>query len=91
MPAELTATAPDLWASARTPKPRPWPLDALLRAAGIKTTTELAKRLRVSGTTIKDAAARQLTDERADSWAIRLGLHPAEVWPDWWAYDPEHP
>jgi len=39
------------------------------------------KQLRVSGVTAKHAIDHGLTDRQADTWAIRLGYHPIEIWP----------
>jgi hypothetical protein len=56
-----------------------WPLPPLLAACGISA-RELARRIRASGHTVGIAARDGLTDVQADNWAIRLGLHPLDVW-----------
>jgi Bacterial regulatory proteins, gntR family len=63
-----------------------WPLQPLLDASGL-TPTRLAAELGLSGTTVRVAARRGLSDRQADEWAIRLGLHPLLVW-GWAWIDP---
>jgi len=54
-----------------------------------RTAGGLAAELGLSGTTVRNAARRGLTDRQADEWAIRLGLHPlfVVVW-GWARIDP---
>lgn len=76
-----------------------YPLDPLLGAAGLRDywvksgsglvvnapVTGLAVALGVHRCTVERAKRDGLTAERADKWAIKLGLHPGAVWPDlWW-------
>jgi hypothetical protein len=63
-----------------------WPLQPLLDASRL-TAGDLAAELRLSGTTVRNAARRGLNDRQADEWAIRLGLHPLLVW-GWAWIDP---
>jgi DNA-binding transcriptional regulator YhcF (GntR family) len=63
-----------------------WPLQPLLDASGL-TARRLAAELGLSGTTVRQAAKRGLSDRQADEWAIRLGLHPLLVW-GWAWIDP---
>jgi hypothetical protein len=63
-----------------------WPLQPLLDASGL-TPTRLAGELGLSGTAVRRAARRGLTDRQADEWAIGLGLHPLMVW-GWAWIDP---
>jgi hypothetical protein len=63
-----------------------WPLQPLLDASGL-TVGQLAAELGLSGTTVRQAARRGLSDRQADEWAIRLGLHPLLVW-GWAWIDP---
>jgi hypothetical protein len=56
-----------------------WPLRPLLEASGL-TASRLAAELSLSGTAVRTAARRGLSDRQADEWAIRLGLHPLLVW-----------
>lgn len=43
----------------------------------------LVRKVRMSGTALKNARAHGLRVEAADTYAVRAGLHPAEVWADW--------
>lgn len=70
---------------------RRYPLADLLAASGL-TEAALSRRARLSGTTLKQARERGFTADAADRYAIRLGLHPFEVWPelaDHWLEDAE--
>jgi hypothetical protein len=80
----------DVFASARGPlEPRPFPLAPLLALIDA-TPAALALRVGASGSTVHRAAAAGLTWHQADVWAVRIGKHPAEVWPSWWDHiDPE--
>jgi hypothetical protein len=57
------------------------PLAPLIEAAGGR--GPLARIVRASGSTMKRAAADGITLDRADRWAVALGRHPSEVWPEW--------
>jgi lambda repressor-like predicted transcriptional regulator len=60
---------------------RRYPLDALVRASGL-TEAALARKVGLSGTTLKQARERGLKESAADRYAVRCGLHPLEVWPE---------
>lgn len=62
-------------------EPRPWPLEPLLAHAG--SLGALAELVGVSGATVSVANRDGCTDRQADLWALRCGLHPCLVWPDW--------
>src|SRR5262245_6900567 len=62
-----------------------WPLTALLAASGLSR-NGLARQLRLAGHTLRSASRRGLSNVQADRWAVRLGLHPVEVWGRSW-YD----
>jgi len=68
-------------------RPRPWPMGPLLEAAKCPNPTALGRKVSGSGSAVRIAAQLGLTDQEADRWAIRCGLHPAEVWPDWHAWE----
>lgn len=61
-----------------------WSADALF---DLCPADELAERLGVHPRTVSRWRGLLLDDMRADRWATALGLHPANVWPDWG--DPE--
>jgi hypothetical protein len=85
--AAATAAATTGWVSSAGPvEERGWPLRPLLDASGL-TATALGRRLGVGGATVTRAAQHGLTDQQADEWAIRLGLHPLMVW-GWAWIDP---
>ena len=63
-----------------------WPLRPLLDACGL-TPTGVGRHLGISGSTITRAGRHGLSDQQADEWAIRLGLHPLMVW-GWAWIDP---
>lgn len=44
----------------------------------------LAHHVGVSVRTVWRRLHQGLDEKRADRWATRLGLHPGEVWPEWW-------
>jgi Bacterial regulatory proteins, gntR family len=67
---------------ATTPSGR-WPLTSLLTASGMSRTA-LGRQLRLAGHTLHTASRRGLSDVQADRWAVRLGLHPVEVWGSSW-------
>lgn len=60
-----------------------FPLEPLRRALASSTMVELALRLGVDRRQVYRWAHYGLTDMQADEAAIRCGLHPAIVWPDW--------
>lgn len=65
---------------------RRYSLQALVDASGLSEST-LGRRVRLSGSTLKQAREHGLTERAADRCAVRLDLHPFEVWPDWFTYD----
>ncbi len=71
----------------RARAPRVYPAGPLFEAAGATTQTKLASLLGVSGTQVKQITAEGLTDVQADRYAVRLGLHPLEVWGLAWVRD----
>ena len=65
----------------RQSAPCKWPMDPLFKVSRADNVWQLMKQLRVSGVTAKHAIDYGLTDRQADTWAIRLGYHPIEIWP----------
>jgi lambda repressor-like predicted transcriptional regulator len=61
---------------------RYYPLEALVAASGLSEAA-LARRVGLSGTTLKNARVRGLREDAADRYAIRAGLVPWLVWSDW--------
>ena len=62
-----------------------WPVEPLVvygRAHGMSI-TRIGALTGLSGSNWVHARARGLTDHQADLAAVRLGLHPAELWPGW--------
>lgn len=66
-----------------------YPIERLIAAAQLDNHAQLALRLGLHHDTVRHAAALGLTDRQADRWAVRLGLHPAWVWPTWFADTPD--
>ena len=61
-----------------------WPLGPLVELVAARGNAEsVAAALGHSPERVRLAAEFGLSDQRADHWATRLGLHPAQVWPDW--------
>ena len=60
---------------------RRYPLSDLLAATGLSE-SGLTRRAGISGTTLKNAREMGFTADAADRYAVRCGLHPWEVWPD---------
>lgn len=58
-----------------------YPLAPLMDAAGIATMAELRLSFPMGGTTYRQVIDEGLSEVQADRWAVRLGLHPTEVWP----------
>lgn len=83
----MTTPADDIFASVRGPlEPRPFPLAPLFAHAEATSLRRLAFLLGLDGSTVSGVQHSGLTWRQADEWAIRLGKHPAEVWPDiWWS------
>lgn len=61
---------------------RYYPLQSLVSASGLSEAA-LARRVGLSGTTLKRAREVGLREDAADRYACRAGLTPLEVWPDW--------
>jgi hypothetical protein len=67
--------------------PKVFPVDRLIEAAHI--TSVRALRVPFGDSAVRDFVRIKergaLNEAQADKWAIRLGLHPWEVWgQDWW-------
>ena len=64
-------------------------VDLLMKAAGIRTVKEFARRAKVSRQTVYSWKSKGLTYWKADELAIKLvGLHPASVFGSvWWELD----
>lgn len=70
------------------PMRRPFPVEQLLTALGHISERELNRQLGykfegTGGAVGKAVAAGGLNYVTADRWAIKCGLHPAYVWPNW--------
>lgn len=78
-PTENPARLDDPAAAGALDEAPPWPLQALLDAAGVLAGA-LAVRIGVAGAAVSAAARDGLTDVQADTWAVRLGTHPLLVW-----------
>ncbi len=61
-----------------------WPLDAVLDACANPPVTVLAARLGISTRTIWRWHHTGLSDTQADTIAVTLGYHPANIWPHWY-------
>lgn len=61
---------------------RRYPLAALLEATGL-TESGLTREVGLSGSTLKKAREVGFTADAADRYAVRCGLTPLEVWPDY--------
>lgn len=61
-----------------------FPLEPLTAATGL-TPRKLMARLGWSGSRLSRHRSSGLTETEADRTAIRLGLHPSELWPEWWS------
>ena len=61
------------------------------------TAADTAARLGIGHNTVLKHQARGLSAAQADILAQRLGVHPCELWPDWWDHAddplprPRHP
>lgn len=60
-----------------------FPLRPLMEAAGLATMSAVRSRFPMNGAAYRQVLDRGLTEEQADRWAVKLGLLPAEVWPEW--------
>lgn len=57
---------------------RQWPLSALLDAV-----PDARARLRVDSLQWNRADQHGMSDRVADTWAVKCGVHPGNVWPEW--------
>lgn len=57
------------------------PVEPLIRAAHAESLTQFAEMLHVNYRDVARAVQEGLGTKRADRWAVKLGLHPYEVWP----------
>lgn len=81
----------DIFASVRGRRtaPRIYPAQPLIDAAREPNDYTLMHRLGISGYTLVTARAEGLTEVQADTWAVRLGWHPSNIWPnEWWDHAP---
>jgi hypothetical protein len=62
---------------------RRWPLAPLLAVMTAEQRTNVPVTLGISGGMMSMAEGEGLPDPTADRVAIRLGLHPGEIWSDW--------
>lgn len=60
-----------------------FPIAPLMRAAGIGTMVDLRRVFPMNGAAYRQVLDRGLSELQADRWAVRLGLLPWEVWPEW--------
>jgi len=63
---------------------RRYPFAALMDATGL-TEAALGRRVGLSGTSLVKARELGLVEQAADRCAVRCGLVPWVVWPDWFA------
>ena len=61
-----------------------FPLDPIIEIARVEELGELARVLKVSGKTMARIEREGLSWFQAERFALRLGRHPAEVWPRLW-------
>jgi hypothetical protein len=71
----------------RPPSPR-LPLEPLVRMYG--SIGNLAAAVGRERTAVGKWSERGLTPLWADRVAVALGMHPTEVWPEWYAVTEEH-
>lgn len=76
----LTATMPAV--DRRRASERRYPFDPIAQALGVDNSAA-ARHLHISGTTWQQYRDHGLTAVVADRLAVRIGHHPAELWPDW--------
>lgn len=69
--------------------PRLFPLQPLLDAADV-TAGQIGRLCKISGSRVAEAVSGGLTVWEADRLACRLGLHPGNVWPEWWTTIDQH-
>ncbi len=54
------------------------------RASHIGICGKAAATLEVDPATVQNWRRRGLNERQADHAAVRLGFHPASIWPEWW-------
>ena len=55
---------------------------------------QLARQVRVDVALVSRLGSSGLSSWQSDRWAIRLGVHPVQIWPEWcwiWAGEPDLP
>lgn len=62
---------------------RRYPTGPLRGLLGVSTTTELARTCGVVRRQMQRYGVYGLPESVADRIAVRLGMHPAEIWPEW--------
>ena len=62
-----------------------FPIAPLMAAAGLPSMNALRAVFPMSGTEYRRLQSEGLSGLQADRWAVKVGLNPAEVWPDWGA------
>lgn len=67
-------------------RPRPYPFAPIDEATTLAD-HDLAARLHISGWQLRRCRAEGCTVEEADRFAVRLGLHPCELWGWGWFAD----
>lgn len=67
----------------RCPDTRTWPIAPLLDVLSAAQRVNLPDALGVSAGFLSQIEGGGLPDRTADRVAIRLGLHPCMIWPDW--------
>lgn len=60
----------------------------LLVAAHVDDQVSLAHRIGVTPRQVRRAIDEGLSADTADRWAIAAGVHPSQVWNEWWAVIP---
>ena len=66
--------------------PRPFPLAPLVERVGGGTMTEVVERLQCDRRQFyRYLHEGALTERQADHLAVRIGLHPSAIWPEWFA------
>jgi len=81
---EATHREVDGWHDYNVPTRRP-PAAAVSRSV-----ERLAEHLGTTSRTLHRCAATGLSPMLADRCATRLGMHPANIWPDWYAVAEDH-
>ena len=68
------------------PKHRRYPVAPLLHSFGELSNREVERRTGIHYTTIqrwRNDPGILITEWEADRYAVKLGKHPSEFWPDW--------